>query len=107
MVVDTYPSLVGEINESEKLVANANYYLEHDKIVGSMIVFVEEEDFLEETALDESYHKEIVKVMSCDVELVDPFSIESITNPIPLYSLITTHSFIISLCHGYIIVHLT
>jgi len=107
VVIDTCPPLLREINESEKLMAKANYYLDHDKIVGSMIVFVEEEDSLKETTLDESYHKEIVKVMSCDVELVDPFSIESVTNPIPLYSLITTHSFIISLCHGYIIVHLT
>jgi len=46
-------------------------------------IFIEEEHFLKETLLDESYDMEIIEVMPYDVELADPIYIESPTKPIP------------------------
>ena len=60
-----------ENDENKKLVVKASYDLEHDMIVVSKDIFVKKEYSLEET-----YDNELVEVMSCDLELVDPISIK-------------------------------
>lgn len=74
MVSDDSPFLLAPLrvnDENKKLVVKASYDLKHDMIVVSKDIFVKEE-----YSRDETYDDEVVEVMSCDLELVDPISIK-------------------------------
>ena len=62
--------------------AKANCDLKDQICMGFKNTLVEEEHFLEKNLLEASYDVEIVKVMPCDMELVDLISVVSPTNPI-------------------------
>jgi len=66
-------------------VAKASCEFEHDTILVSKNIFIEEEYLLEETHLKEPCVEECVEVMPHDLELVDPFSIECPPKSIPTF----------------------
>ena len=86
--------------------AKASYDLEHDTIVDSKDVLVEEENFLDEALLEESHDVEIVEVVPCDVELLIPSLLSLLLSLSHLYCLTASTSYIVSLFHRPLNVHL-
>ena len=78
-------------DESEKLVVKAICNVNHDIIVVSIDVFVEERYSLEQTPLEEPSDEEVVEVMPHDLELIDPISIKCPSKPIPTSNILPLH----------------
>jgi len=81
-----------ENDESEKLVIKASCGVEHNMIVGSKDIFVEEEYLLEETPLEEPWVEECIKVTPSYMELTDATPIKFPLKNIPTSSLLPPYT---------------
>jgi len=86
-------------------VAKPSYDHEHDTTVCFEDIFIKEEHIHEETPLEESYWEQIIAVTTYDVELVNPI-VSLLVILSHLYCVTSSYSFIVSLFHGSLSIHL-
>jgi len=86
-------ALLRENDESEKLVVKASCDLQHDIIVVSKDIFIQEEYSLKKTPLEKPCDKEVIEVKPRDWELIDPISIKCSPKSLPTYIVLPLSSF--------------